>query len=31
VYDFSALNCDEEEIAYQYNVIIDGETEWIIE
>jgi hypothetical protein len=31
VYDFSALNCDEEEIAYQYNVTVDGETEWIIE
>ena len=30
-YDFSALNCEDEEIGYQYDISVDGETEWIIE
>ena len=31
IYDFSALNCEDEEIGYQYDISVDGETEWIIE
>lgn len=30
-YDFSVMNCEEEEISYQYDVIVYDEVEWVIE
>jgi serine/threonine protein kinase len=31
VYDFSVMNCDEQEIGYKYDVTVDSEMDWIIE